>query len=489
MWTTRGLPIVPFLSEFTRVAREDGYEYVLLLVARPADDYLLYENLFRDWTSIHHLTGTEMMFLFVGPNAAAEKEPPGVLVRNQMRADELIFSPHVGSLNLPKRSANTGYPSRMKNGYAYAKLTERVASLQEFDEIATSHESQVKELRREFSLTEAELPALVLITLHDDLNFSISIRGVISLYSFLKFLVDEIEKGLAIKNRIREVALALQRFRKSSDGRFCRRYKEALDALSDAPPRPSKLLDDLQTTLAERLPWDREQKSTILDSLLRAIKSDADAAWYYQKHRGDIQSIIHILQSSNSKYWNANCSDWNGFKKLSDEQHDIKNQLSSLNSAMLERALQNHFREEYRSSAGPSEVHTAKPDVFISYSRADIEAASLIEQYLKNNGFEVWRDEAVRAGLSFRWEIRAALLAARSIVVLWTKNSIKSEWVEWEASMAYRRKRLIPLSDGTVAPHHLPAPFGNLQLLNVSEKEKLLASIQETIAVGANINW
>ena len=486
MWTTRGLPIVQFLNEFVQAAREDGYEYVLLLVARPADDYLLYEKLFQDWTSIHHLTGTEIMFLFVGPGAASEKELPGLLARNRQREEELLFSPHVGVSLVKGRSTKSKHSSRMRNGYSYATLREHVASLREFDEIVQSHESQVKELRKRFSLTEAELPALVLLSLHEHREFPISIRGVVSLYGLLKFLVDEIEKCLAVKNSIREVNLALHRFRQASSYRFWVKHQQAVAALSDASPHKSNLLNDLKATLEEPFPWDnRDLKITKLKSILYAIKTDADAVWYYRKHRGTIQSIINSLQPSlHQDGPSPYALGPNGLKKLTDEQQDLKNVLSGLDSTILERALQNHLQEEYRGSTWSAGKRMEAPDVFISYSRADIEEAAFIEQYLRKNGYKVWRDEAVRAGYSFRAEIRTALLSAKSIVVLWTTNSIKSEWVEWEASMAHRRRCLIPLSDGTVSPHHLPAPFGNLQLLNVNEKDKLVARIQEIIAVG-----
>lgn len=484
MWTTRGLRIVPFLETFIRIARADDYEYIILLIARPADDYLLYENLFRDWTSIHHLTGSEIMFLFVGPNTASEMKPAGFLAPNQQREEELCFSPYVAAYDAPKHPMRFRHSERMINGYDYARLTEHVASLREFDEIVNSHEAQVKELRKRFSLAEAELPALVLLSLKDYRELPISIRGVASLYGLLKALVDEIEKLAQLKNRLQDVNRELHRLRKLPQYKFSANRQQALDALLESSQPPAKVLKALQAMLEEPLPWDRKLKSAMLKSLLYMIKADTDAAWYYHKHRGKIQSLIYSLEvADDTNDSNSFAVRQSELTELMNEQENLKNEIAEICNELLARALQNYLQDEYRASRDILEGSVEPPDVFISYSRADIDKASALEERLRKSGLNVWRDDAIRAGYSFRAEIRAALLLARSVVVLWTINSIKSEWVEWEASMAHRRKRLIPLSDGTVSEHHLPAPFGNLQMVNLHEQDKLLASIQRTIAI------
>jgi hypothetical protein len=84
-------------------------------------------------------------------------------------------------------------------------------------------------------------------------------------------------------------------------------------------------------------------------------------------------------------------------------------------------------------------------DVFISYSRGDFEWAQRIVSTLESYELKAWWDD--RINLSGRWneEIVQNLHLARSVLVVWSERSLKSEWVNREADLALSQNKLIQL--------------------------------------------
>ena len=83
-------------------------------------------------------------------------------------------------------------------------------------------------------------------------------------------------------------------------------------------------------------------------------------------------------------------------------------------------------------------------DVFISYAREDHEHARKVASALSEHGWSVWWDRKIIAGQAFDQVIERELETARSVVVLWSKASVSSEWVKNEAAVAVERGVLVP---------------------------------------------
>jgi len=72
-------------------------------------------------------------------------------------------------------------------------------------------------------------------------------------------------------------------------------------------------------------------------------------------------------------------------------------------------------------------------DVFISHNHADIGAALRLERQFKRSGFSVWLDvHEIRKQTLLSDTILKALSQARNIVVLWSRASARSAWVQME---------------------------------------------------------
>jgi hypothetical protein len=86
----------------------------------------------------------------------------------------------------------------------------------------------------------------------------------------------------------------------------------------------------------------------------------------------------------------------------------------------------------------------AVTDVFISYASEDRDIAQELAHAIGASGRSVWWDRKIIAGQAFDQVIEKELDTAKSVVVLWSKHSIASEWVKNEAAVASERGVLIP---------------------------------------------
>ena len=99
-------------------------------------------------------------------------------------------------------------------------------------------------------------------------------------------------------------------------------------------------------------------------------------------------------------------------------------------------------------------------DVFISYARSTEREASDIAQALRALGYGVWRDDALPAHRDYSEVIEERLRAAKAVVVVWSAEAVKSQWVRAEADIAREAGTLVQLTlDGTP----LPLPFNRVQ--------------------------
>lgn len=92
-------------------------------------------------------------------------------------------------------------------------------------------------------------------------------------------------------------------------------------------------------------------------------------------------------------------------------------------------------------------------DVFISYSNEDLDKVTPIAQTLQEQGWSIWWDPQIPFGKRFDDAIETALDSSKCILVVWSKNSIKSNWVKTEAAEGMRRNILVPiLLDDVIIP-------------------------------------
>ena len=101
--------------------------------------------------------------------------------------------------------------------------------------------------------------------------------------------------------------------------------------------------------------------------------------------------------------------------------------------------------------------------VFLSYARDDATAAKQLAECIGRAGHQVWWDRQIEGGSRFSTEIDRELKNSDAVVVIWSKASIESPWVQDEAAEGRDSGRLVPIIFGTDKP---PLGFRQFQSID-----------------------
>ena len=104
-------------------------------------------------------------------------------------------------------------------------------------------------------------------------------------------------------------------------------------------------------------------------------------------------------------------------------------------------------------------------DIFISYARSTEAQAHQVAEALRGLGYAVWRDDEIPAHRAFNDVIEEHLKAAKAVVVIWSQQAVRSEWVRSEADRARAEHKLVQLTVDGAPP---PMPFDQIQCVDLS---------------------
>lgn len=105
-------------------------------------------------------------------------------------------------------------------------------------------------------------------------------------------------------------------------------------------------------------------------------------------------------------------------------------------------------------------------DIFISYAREDRNWVRGLAQALEGEGYSVWWDPNLLPGTRYRETIEKELEQAYASIVVWSSDSIQSDFVRDEAEEARVLNRLIPVLKDAVQPPH---GFRQIQTADLSD--------------------
>jgi hypothetical protein len=148
--------------------------------------------------------------------------------------------------------------------------------------------------------------------------------------------------------------------------------------------------------------------------------------------------------------------------------------------------LKSDLAEMALSSSASLEIGTGPATVFIAYSSDDRARVKPLVELLERAGWRVWWDQKLGAGTLYQQEIERALEGAGCVVVVWSKNSVKSDWVLGEADEGRKRQILVPVVLDSVPP---PIQFRTRHTVDLSrwygghapEVEKILRSVEDLL--------
>lgn len=108
---------------------------------------------------------------------------------------------------------------------------------------------------------------------------------------------------------------------------------------------------------------------------------------------------------------------------------------------------------------------TTSEYVFVSYSRNDKHFVDKLSANLRQRGINVWIDvENIMPGTDWQSEIEKGLKGATALILVISKDSVKSKWALLElAEMIRFNKFVLPLIIEDVNPDELPESIRNIQ--------------------------
>jgi hypothetical protein len=99
-------------------------------------------------------------------------------------------------------------------------------------------------------------------------------------------------------------------------------------------------------------------------------------------------------------------------------------------------------------------------DIFLSYASEDRDRIGPLVRALEGTGWTVFWDRKIPTGKTWPDVLEEEITACRSVVVVWSGKSVKSDWVQEEANEGKKRGVLFPVRIDAVDP---PFGFRNIQ--------------------------
>jgi hypothetical protein len=105
-------------------------------------------------------------------------------------------------------------------------------------------------------------------------------------------------------------------------------------------------------------------------------------------------------------------------------------------------------------------------DVFLSYSHKDTDIVRDLVKFVEAEGFSVWWDHTIPPGKTWDDVIARGIREAKACVIVWSPDSVVSDWVKEEATLAKEGGKYLPIQVGTEQP---PMGFRRIQAANLSQ--------------------
>jgi len=116
---------------------------------------------------------------------------------------------------------------------------------------------------------------------------------------------------------------------------------------------------------------------------------------------------------------------------------------------------------------------------------SDRNIAKYLAEELENDGWDVFWDRKIEAGSEWNNDLQRALENTSCVIVLWSKKSKKSFWVQGEAANAFERDVYLPvLIDQTIPPElfkHVQTPSLH-HWVQDNEDDEELVKLKSTIS-------
>jgi hypothetical protein len=121
-------------------------------------------------------------------------------------------------------------------------------------------------------------------------------------------------------------------------------------------------------------------------------------------------------------------------------------------------------------------------DIFISYSQKEPQPTRDVAAFLTSEGYAVWWDLNLIPGDRIANIIEQELNNADAVIVIWTFDSVVSDWVISEAEHGRRQRKLIPLKTRDLT-EPIPKPFDTFYTGFADDRTAILAAVRRLVGV------
>ncbi len=98
---------------------------------------------------------------------------------------------------------------------------------------------------------------------------------------------------------------------------------------------------------------------------------------------------------------------------------------------------------------------------------------------MKPKALKYWWDTSLKSGQAFDDVIREQLDAVDAAIVIWTPESVASQYVKMEAGIAYAWEKLITVRTADLPIEHIPEPFRRLHADVVTDLDRVMIALGE----------
>ena len=142
--------------------------------------------------------------------------------------------------------------------------------------------------------------------------------------------------------------------------------------------------------------------------------------------------------------------------------------------AAIKRKVRKFASQKAKRKSAESSAYT----IFISHSSKEKWIAGQISKEITALGAKTWLDlKDLHGGDEMRRSIRRGIRASHEAIVLLSANSITSQWVIYEAGIAYSQgKRITPILNN-LAPDETIAPLQGIKALDLNDFDDFLVEL------------
>ena len=296
------IPIRKFYEKCLPAARDNGYRYVVCLLARDTGVDNLYQTLKAQWVALDDVTGKDFLFLFAGKHIEDDVHS-GITYQGINEWDRqgtaVAYTEFIHILNQNPRLCCWG------SYYDFHKREERAKYTPDLPSEQTKH---ILELQHYFGLSRRDIPCLMFTNLYTGKHTRVAFDSN-DLYSLMNGILCELEMPFSVIDELELKIIEYQGIRLS---KAFRNYQKRNKLHSELCQMAEMLLPKYRTALLDCM-----ENLTFGDGIVNGVflkKLNAFVALSKSLSDEDIKKIEYIIENNEPEHSRENL--WRIYERI-----------------------------------------------------------------------------------------------------------------------------------------------------------------------------